>query len=655
MNFNILLHANMRGIGVAKGKNVLPPYNTEKTLGNNRAVPVKSLIRNQLKGSKSRFITPMCGYAEAMSRFYHMMHTAWLEKSDHFGGCAMADDGSYLFEMVNIPAILFDTVKHPSDYEDYEHILMRYAPKEANPVSACVLPAVGERKRYIVSQDNNRSEEKRTAVALLYMEIAYVYLKYKFLILEGKTKPASADPVFTLVETLNDLVITSDEASFDFFTASCANFYDLFANYSEYEAKYGNNFIDLIDLPNNPEIPMLDLSKKYEHQPMNTAGSLIYFDKLMGNQEATAVKKVKKIPTVKDLAGAYDPDPDRVRTAEEIEMLSASSIVDDMVPSTELLYIATLIQKSTNTAHTFRNFILRGPSGTGKSTMVQQLAKLLNIPAVIFSMNPDTDKLDLTLSAIPAAAKGTSNESIEDFMKKYPSAAAWAIDPAGSYQEITGQEKPDATALDCEKAVLALYQEQAGNGQNFDYVESEIIKAVKYGWIVEVQEPTICQRPGVLASLNSLTDDSQTVELMTGEIVHRHKDSIIVYTTNDDYEGCYPLNQSQLSRFSVLTINAPERKELVERLEKQSGLHDKKILRGMVTVYERCKELATSKGITDGAIDFRALLDWAAATELMGNVYENGVHMFIEKTTSDPEVQKQFLDCLDSEFVAEKI
>lgn len=649
MNFNILLHANMRSIGVAKGKNVLPPYNTEKTL-ERIAVSPKLLIRNQLKMTTSRFITPMCGYAEAMSRFYHMMHKALMEKSDHFGGFAAADDGSYLFEMVNIPAILFDTVKHPSDYEDYEHILMRYAPKETNPVSACVLPAVGERKRYIVSQDNNRSEEKRTAVALLYMEICYVFLKYQL----GNTEK-TADPVFTLVETLKDLVVTSDEASFDFFTASCANFYDLFANYSEYEAKYGSGFIDLIDLPTSPEIPMLDLSKTYEHKPTNTAGSLIFFDKLMGNHEATAVKKVKKIPTIRDLAGSYDPDPDRVRTAEEIEMLSASSIVDDMVPSTELLYIATLIQKSTNTSHTFRNFILRGPSGTGKSTMVQQLAKLLNIPAVIFSMNPDTDKLDLTLSAIPAAAKGTSKEPIEDFMKKYPSAAAWAIDPAGSYQEITGQEKPDATALDCEKAVLALYQEQAGNGQNFDYVESEIIKAVKYGWIVEVQEPTICQRPGVLASLNSLTDDSQTVELMTGEIVHRHKDSIIVYTTNDDYEGCYPLNQSQLSRFSVLTINAPERKELVERLEKQSGLHDKKILRGMVTVYERCKELATSKGITDGAIDFRALLDWAAATELMGNVYENGVHMFIEKTTADPEIQKQFLDCLDSEFVAEKI
>lgn len=636
MDLSLLLRPNMRTIG--KTENLLPPFNKREAVKAG-IIHEKDNIMSLLSSSPIGDVraSVMSGYGEAVSRFVAMRTNV---NENKFGGYATTPTGEeVLAEMNNRAAALYD----PSRSNDGgEKILMCYKWKGVeNPLSACVIGTNGEVSRYVVSADMTRDESKHTAVALVYMQLCIIAF--------FSDEVSTAEELIRdqLEELVNETLLDNEERAFYLFRAVSHNIYSFLSNFDQFESRYKMNW--LAEMPTDPVIPMLDLSKQYPHKPENTIGVLNAFDSLAGKIEPKKVLTPARIKTIGDLAGSFDPDPTRVRTDEELSLLDSAKYVDKMIPSKELLYIASLIQKSSNSVHAFRNFILRGPAGTGKSTMVQQLSRLLNIPAVIFEMSPDTDKLDLTLSAIPAASTA-KKESIADFMKQFPAAFEWAMDPEESYQKITGEYKEGVTAADCEAAILSMYQAQ-NSGERFTYVESQIIRAVRNGWIVEVQEPTICQRPGVLASLNSLSDDGQTVELMTGEIVHRHKDSIIVYTTNNDYEGCYPLNQSQLSRFSVLTINLPDKKEVIKRLEQQSGLFDKKILNSMYAVYDRCRELAESKGITDGAIDFRALLDWATAVALIGDVYENGKHMFIEKCTSDQTLQKEFLDCLDSEFV----
>lgn len=637
MELSLLLRPNMRTIG--KTENILPPFNKREAVKAG-IIHEKDNIMSLLSSSPIGDVrtSVMSGYGEAVSRFVAMRTNATEER---FGGYATTPTGEeILAEMNNRAGSLYD----PSRSNDGEKILMCYKMENGveDPLSACIIGTNGEVSRYVVSADMTRDVSKHNAVALVYLQLCIIVF------ISGEVSTPEELIRNQLDELVNETLLGNEERAFYLFRAVSHNIYTFFSNFDQFERKYKMNW--LAEMPTDPVLPMLDLSKQYPHKPENTIGVLTAFDTLAGKLEPKKVLTPARIKTIGDLAGSFDPDPTRVRTEEELLLLDSAKYVDKMIPSKELLYIASLIQKSSDSVHAFRNFILRGPAGTGKSTMVQQLSRLLNIPAVIFEMSPDTDKLDLTLSAIPAASTGAKKESIADFMKQFPSAAAWALEPEESYQKITGEYKEGVNASDCEAAILSLYQEQ-NSGERFTYVESQIIRAVRNGWIVEVQEPTICQRPGVLASLNSLSDDGQTVELMTGEIVHRHKDSIIVYTTNNDYEGCYPLNQSQLSRFSILTINLPEKKEIVKRLEQQSGLTDKKLLNRMVAVYDRCKELAESKGITDGAIDFRALLDWATAVALIGDVYENGKHMFIEKCTSDQTLQKEFLDCLDSEFV----
>ena len=88
------------------------------------------------------------------------------------------------------------------------------------------------------------------------------------------------------------------------------------------------------------------------------------------------------------------------------------------------------------------------------------------------------------------------------------------------------------------------------------YVDTPLVGAIRYGYLVELQEPTVIANPGVLVGLNSLLDRCNSVFLPNGEVINRHPDTTIVVTTNNDYAGCKQMNQSVISRMN-LVIHSP--------------------------------------------------------------------------------------------------
>lgn len=54
-------------------------------------------------------------------------------------------------------------------------------------------------------------------------------------------------------------------------------------------------------------------------------------------------------------------------------------------------------------------------------------------------------------------------------------------------------------------------------------------------------------QPGVLVGLNSLLEQEGSITLPTGEVIDRHPDTVIVITTNIDYEGCRGMNRATRS------------------------------------------------------------------------------------------------------------
>ena len=339
--------------------------------------------------------------------------------------------------------------------------------------------------------------------------------------------------------------------------------------------------------------------------------------------------------SIADLAEKYNLH--RNLTDEEkrlIPELPETYIIPD-----KMVYALELISRSDR----FRNFILRGPAGTGKTEWCKILAQSLQLPYLFFGCSTDTEKMDLTMSIIPA----DSGEAI-DLSSIDP--AEWVLDPVLSYTEITGEIKPDATESDCLMAVIAKASGKSGSA--FKYVESNLVKAFRNGYVCEVQEPTIMSRPGVLASLNSMFDGCKAVTLVNGETVNRHPDAIVIYTTNTSYEGCVSLNQSALSRMICIDLNDLSDEKIIERLKNNTGWGNDKALRKMVAVYRSCIEKAAQEAITDGSIDMRAMEDWALANSITGpgTIYQNGLNMLISKTSNDPSLREEFIGCLESQF-----
>lgn len=197
--------------------------------------------------------------------------------------------------------------------------------------------------------------------------------------------------------------------------------------------------------------------------------------------------------------------------------------------------------------------------------------------------------------------------------------------PAGVYKALTGTEKESASAQDCMAIVMNLVtekvrklsqraQEGQSKGQTYRYVETDFIKALKNGYVAEIQEPTTIVQPGVLVGLNSLLEQSGSITLPTGEIIRRHPDAVVVVTTNISYEGCRGMNQSVLDRMSLVRdVELPAPEVMVQRAMSVTGATDEYQVGQMVQVVNDLAEYCRKNSISDGSYERKAQQNYRPA------------------------------------------
>ena len=162
---------------------------------------------------------------------------------------------------------------------------------------------------------------------------------------------------------------------------------------------------------------------------------------------------------------------------------------------------------------------------------------------------------------------------------------------------------------------------------------------------MEIQEPTLITRPGVMVGLNSLLEQGGTITLPTGQVIQRHPDAVVVITTNVSYEGCRNLNQSMVDRMNlVVEIPMPTPEVMIERVMSITGETDEYKISQMVDVVTKLAIHCRENHITDGCVGMRSLIDWVMSTEVTGDPYESALSTIISKATTDEMEQRDLIE-----------
>ncbi len=360
------------------------------------------------------------------------------------------------------------------------------------------------------------------------------------------------------------------------------------------------------------------------------------------------------------------------RTFSALEESQIPALPEWYIIPQEVVDICRHAQATTGKPTQMRNFLLRGPAGTGKTMGAKAIAAGLGLPYMKYTCSAGTEIFDFIGQIFPDSDGASTGDAKLDAERKelmamgginyanvsklmnLPGLDDMDYDPEGVYKALTGTEKSGATAQDCMRMVLEKVTEKVSQlskkdensqsgGQSFSYVETDFIKALKNGYVVELQEPTTIMQPGVLVGLNSLLEQTGSITLPTGEIIERHPDAVVIITTNISYEGCRGMNQSVMDRMSLAKdIELPTPEVMVQRVMSVTGATDEYQVSQMVQVTNDMAEYCHKNGITDGSVGMRSLIDWVVSTEITGDPYTSALYTVVSKATSD-EIDREGL------------
>lgn len=313
---------------------------------------------------------------------------------------------------------------------------------------------------------------------------------------------------------------------------------------------------------------------------------------------------------------------------------------DDYPVPPEAIKIARRFVGTRENKRPMKNFMWRGVTSYGKSTGVELMAAFLNMPLLRMTCNSNTETQNFLSDFVPDNGPGNTCGELPAFEEI-------VCDPASAYFKLTGKQDDDATGEMCLKAYGEAVAANAGTtAARFKHIESNFVRALSRGYIVEIQEISRIRDPGVLVGLNEFDRPGAIIPLVDGSFTRRHPDAMAVYTDNVGYASCRAIDPSVIRRMSfVLDSYEITRDMVIQRVLYNVGFKDKALLEKMYEVWKKVQEYCEEKDITEGSVSASELEMWCQAVQADGmtNIKENCRDCVVAKATSNRDEQNAIM------------
>ena len=314
---------------------------------------------------------------------------------------------------------------------------------------------------------------------------------------------------------------------------------------------------------------------------------------------------------------------------------------DDYPVLPEALKFARLFVRTRDDQRPMSNFLWRGITSYGKSKGVELMAAFLNMPLLRVTCHATMETQNFLSEFVPDNSNAHAGAQL-------PSFESIALDPISAYKELTGLDDENATPQACMDAYAAAAAAQNTGGARFKHVESNFIKALSKGYIVEVQEISRIKDPGVLVGLNDYDTPNSVIPLVDGSQTRRHPNAMVVYSDNVGYVSCRPVDPSVIRRMAyVIDSYELSKADVIARVVYNTGFTDRPLLEKLYEVWNQVAIFCKEREITDGSISVTELEMWAQAIQAdnmdKNTVYENCQNCLISKATSDIDEQKAII------------
>ncbi|HAP8455012.1 TPA: AAA domain-containing protein [Enterococcus faecium] len=257
------------------------------------------------------------------------------------------------------------------------------------------------------------------------------------------------------------------------------------------------------------------------------------------------------------------------------------------------------------------NVLLEGDAGSGKTQLAKALSADLQLPYTKVTCFADMDKSDVFGALLPVvdSNKEQDQELLEAIYQTDTLEAVltliqnhYGIDPFSAKEKLA--ELVQRIEADYPDAI------------HYSYYPSEIVRAIEKGYLLEIQEPTVIRDASVLVALNSALEPNGMLNLPTG-IIRRHPDCVIVITTNRNYQGNRPLNESLRDRMQhAEKMDLPALEVMAERAMAKTMIQKQELLLKMAEIIRLLDETAKANAIKVVA-GMRSYFYWA-------NTYKQG-------------------------------